>query len=287
MTKQYLLPGLITVTFLLSACSGPETPQEVSEAFWQSMLEGHAGDANTYSTLVDDAAFDSFERDWQGVHVEWGRVVIDGHQASVDTTLRGLKGQSEPRETTTYLVKKDEQWLVDYYRTGDALARGPLFDGVLGELEQFGRDLQARWSQQSSEMAREIERLNQDLEQHAEQANENFSDLVKEYGEKLEQHLDALSRSIEEALRDHPSAPPQDRRRLNQAVLRLDAQRDNLDEPSLQSVARSSRTAVQTQLELSQLSNEFAGYKAEWQQRVAEMEEELVDFLHQMRQPAG
>lgn len=287
MTKQYLLPALVSVTFLLSACSGPETPQEVSEAFWQSMLEGDADDANTFSTLVDNSAFDSFERDWQGVNVDWGRVVIDGHEASVDTTIRGLKGQSEPREISTYLVRKDDQWLVDYYRTGDALDREPLFGEVLGKLERLGEDLQARWSQKSSEMAREIERLNEDLEQQAEQANDRFSSLLQEYAEQLEQQLEALSRSIEEALQAHPSAPPEDRRRLNQAVLRLDAQRENLEEPNLQSVARSSQTAVETQLELTRLGDKFAGYKAEWQQRVAELEAELADFIRRLGQSAS
>ncbi|BES70110.1 hypothetical protein RE428_11280 [Marinobacter nanhaiticus D15-8W] len=287
MTTQYLLFPLIAVTFLLSACSGPNTPQEVSEAFWQSMLEGDAGSANTYSTLVDDAASDSYEQDWRGVGVDWGRVVIDGHQASVETTLRGLKGQSEPREVTTYLVKKDDQWLVDYYRTGDALDRGPLFGDVLNKLGRLGEELQARRSQQSSEMVREIERLNDDLEQKAEQANEHFSSLLQEYAEALEHHLDAFSRSINEALQNHPAAPPEDRRRLNQAVLRLDVQRDNLDTPDLRSVARSSQTAVQTQLELAQLSDEFAGYKAEWKQRVAKMEEGLADLLQRARQPTG
>lgn len=287
MKKQYLLSALVVSSALLSACGRPNTPQDVSEAFWQSMVEGDASDANAYSTLVDDAAFDSFERDWQGVDVEWGRVVIDGKEASVDTTLAGLSGRNEPLKTMTYLVRKDDEWLVDYYRTGDALEQRTLLGDMLGKLEQFGQDLQARWGQQSSQMAEEIERLNEDLEQQAKLANKRFSIFLEEYAEKLEQHMDELSRSIEEALKENPSAAPDERRKLNQAVLRLDEQRERLDEPNLQAVAQSSRAAAETQLELSQLGNEFAAYKAEWQQRVAEMEKELVDFLQQLREPAA
>ncbi|SDW81912.1 hypothetical protein [Marinobacter mobilis] len=286
MKKQFLLPALFA-TSLLSACSGPDTPQEVSEAFWQSMVEGDAADANSYSTLISDAAFDSFERDWQGVDIQWGRVVIDGNEATVETLLAGLEDARPPLETTTYLVKKNDQWLVDYYRTGDALEQQPLFGNVLGKLEQLGQELQARWSRQSNEMALEIERMTQELEQQAQLANERFSILMEEYGQRLEQQLDELSRSIEEALKENPSAAPEDRRTLNQAVIRLDEQKQQLDEPDLQSVAEGTQVAAQTQLDLNRLGNEFAGYKAEWQQRVAEMESGFKAFLDQLHQPAN
>lgn len=284
MNKSPLFSALIATSVLLTGCSGPNTPQEVSEVFWQSVIEGDAGDANRYSTLIDDAAFDSFERDWQGAQIQWGRVVIDGNTATIDTVV---EGPEETSETTTYLVKKDDQWLVDYYRTGDALNQPPLFGHVLGKLEQLGQDLQARWSQQSSEMAVEIERMAEELGQQAQRANERFSILLEEYGQQLEQQLDELSRSIEEALKDNPQAAPDDRRTLNQAVIRLDEQKQQLEAPGLLSVAESTRVAAQTQLDLNQLGNEFAGYKAEWQQRVAEMERGFKDFLDQLQQPAG
>lgn len=285
MKKSPLFSALIATAVLLTGCSGPNTPQEVSEVFWQSVIEGDAGDANDYSTLIDDAAFDSFERDWQNVTVQWGRVVIDGNEATVETILEGLEDHGEPLDTVTYLVKKDDDWLVDYYRTGDALDQPPLFGQVLGRLEQLGQDLQARWSRQSDEMAVEIERMTRELEQQAQQANERFSILVEEYGKQLEQHLDELSRSIEEALKNNPSAAPNDRRTLNQAVIRLDEQKQQLDEPDLQAVAESTQVAAQTQLDLNRLGDEFAGYKAEWQQQVAEMEAELKAFVEQLQQP--
>lgn len=285
MTKHHLFTAVLAGSLLITGCSGPETPEEVSQAFWQSVIDGNASDANGYSTLVNDAAFDSFERDWQGVDIQWGRVVIDGNEASVDTVIEGLEGNSEALEATTYLVKKDDEWLVDYYRTGDALDQQPLFGNMLGKLEQLGQDLQARWARESDQMAVDIERMTQELEQQAQQANERFSILLEQYGEQLEQHLDDLSRSIEEALKENPSAAPNDRRTLNQAVIRLDEQKQQLDEPNLQTVAESTQVAAETQLDLSRLGNEFAGYKAEWQQRVADMEQELKGFLQQLQQP--
>ncbi|UDL06211.1 hypothetical protein [Marinobacter sp. CA1] len=281
MNRNSLIAGLLAAATLMSGCANPETPQEVSRLFWQSVIENDASEADDYSTLVNEAAFDGFERDWRGVTVQWGRVVIDGNEARIETVLEGMARQTTPLETTTYLVRKGDEWLVDYYRTGDALAQGPLFEQVIGKLEQLGQDLQARWSTQSSELADDIERMTRDLEKQATLANERFTLLLEDYAGKLEQQLEALSRSIEEALEQHPSSTPEDRRRLNQAVIRLDDQSQRLQEPDLQSVAMTTQVAAETRLTLAQLGDEFAGYKAEWNQRVSDMESELAALFRQ------
>lgn len=281
MNRNSLIAGLLAAATLIGGCANPETPQEVSRLFWQSVIENDASEADDYSTLVNEAAFDGFEQDWRGVTVQWGRVVIDGNEARIETVLEGMARQTTPLETTTYLVRKGDEWLVDYYRTGDALAQGPLFEQVIGKLEQLGQDLQARWSTQSSELADDIERMTRDLEKQATLANERFTLLLEDYAGKLEQQLEALSRSIEEALEQHPSSTPEDRRRLNQAVIRLDDQSQRLQEPDLQSVAMTTQVAAETRLTLAQLGDEFAGYKAEWNQRVSDMENELAALLRQ------
>jgi hypothetical protein len=42
--------------------------------------------------------------------------------------------------------------------------------------------------------------------------------------------------------------------------------------------------ALATELQLGELGPEFAAYKAEWQQRLAEMERELADYVDQLEQ---
>ena len=86
--KYVLFPFLVFSVLMATGCSRPESPQEVSEAFWQAVLEEDAEAAADYSTLVDEAAFDGFEQQWQNVSIEWGRVVIDDNLARVTTTLR-------------------------------------------------------------------------------------------------------------------------------------------------------------------------------------------------------
>ncbi len=281
--KYVLFPFLVFSVLMATGCSRPESPQEVSEAFWQAVLEEDAEAAADYSTLVDEAAFDGFEQQWQNVSIEWGRVVIDDNLARVTTTLSGLEGQNEATESLTYLVRKGDDWLVDYYRTGDALKQGPVWGSLVGQLEKLGEDLKSRWANQSDEMAVELERLGRELQQQAQSMNEDMSALPEEYGDQLSQHLEELSESLREALKSTPSATPQDRRTLNETVIRLEDQREQLSEVNLKTLAESTATAAEAQLQLSELSEEFAAYKAEWRQRVVDMQAEMAEFLENLK----
>lgn len=281
--KYVLFPFLVFSVLMATGCSRPESPQEVSEAFWQAVLEEDAEAAADYSTLVDEAAFDGFEQQWQNVSIEWGRVVIDDNLARVTTTLSGLEGQNEATESLTYLVRKGDDWLVDYYRTGDALKQGPVWGSLVGQLEKLGEDLKSRWANQSDEMAVELERLGRELQQQAQSMNEDMSALAEEYGDQLSQHLEELSESLREALKSTPSATPQDRRTLNETVIRLEDQREQLSEASLKTLAESTATAAEAQLQLGELSEEFAAYKAEWRQRVVDMQAEMAEFLENLK----
>lgn len=281
--KYVLFPFLVFFVLMATGCSRPESPQEVSEAFWQAVLEEDAEAAADYSTLVDEAAFDGFEQQWQNVSIEWGRVVIDDNLARVTTTLSGLEGQNEATESLTYLVRKGDDWLVDYYRTGDALKQGPVWGSLVGQLEKLGEDLKSRWANQSDEMAVELERLGRELQQQAQSMNEDMSALAEEYGDQLSQHLEELSESLREALKSTPSATPQDRRTLNETVIRLEDQREQLSEVNLKTLAESTATAAEAQLQLGELSEEFAAYKAEWRQRVVDMQAEMAEFLENLK----
>ncbi|MBW3197304.1 hypothetical protein [Marinobacter nauticus] len=281
--KYVLFPFLVFSVLMATGCSRPESPQEVSEAFWQAVLEEDAEAAADYSTLVDEAGFDGFEQQWQNVSIEWGRVVIDDNLARVTTTLSGLEGRNEATESLTYLVRKGDDWLVDYYRTGDALKQGPVWGSLVGQLERLGEDLKSRWANQSDEMAVELERLGRELQQQAQSMNEDMSALAEEYGDQLSQHLEELSESLREALESTPSATPQDRRTLNETVIRLEDQREQLSEANLKTLAESTATAAEAQLQLSELSEEFAAYKAEWRQRVVDMQAEMAEFLENLK----
>ncbi|WP_240616533.1 hypothetical protein [Marinobacter fuscus] len=277
--------GLVAV--LLSACGGPETPQEVSEAFWQAVIEGDAGDVSDYSTLVDGAAFDHFGRDWKDAVVIPGRVVIEDSSARIDIRLQGVDNTAGDIAAATYLVQKDGEWLVDYYRTGDALEQKPIWSGLASQLEQLGQDLQARWARQSDELALELDRMGKELQKQAEATTERWAELAEEYGQELSRELERLSKSLTEALRQNPSASPEDRRKLNESVNRLEASQQGLEDPQLAELLNSTRVAVETQLNFEQLDTRFDRYKADWREQVAEIRQGLARFVEDLKAPAS
>ncbi|TBW58429.1 hypothetical protein EZI54_03320 [Marinobacter halodurans] len=265
-------------TLMLSACGGPETPQDVSTAFWQSVIDGDADAVADLSTLDDVSRFDGFgQQDWKGVTATIGRIVIEGPTARITTRLDGLKDHGDkPLETTTYLVKEDGDWQVDYAHTKEAFTNRPLFDQMMRKLEDFGEQMRSSFSDSSDQAARDIERMSAQLQDRMAAANEDFSRQMDAFAEKLDQALEALSESISNALEDNPQASPQDRQTLQQAVIRLDENREELDDPTVQSVADSSRTLAQVQLSLNRLGDRFAAYQKAWSEQVKQVEQEMT-----------
>lgn len=268
-------------TLLLSACGGPETPQEVSKAFWQSVIDGDAGEVADLSTLDDQSRFDGFGQDWQGVSASSGRVVIDGPTARIVTRLEGLKDHGDkPLETTTYLVEEGGAWQVDYLHTREAFANRPLFDQMMRKLEDLGEQVRSSFSDSSDKAAQDIDRMAEQLSQQMAAANDDFSQKMDAFAEQLDEALEALSESISDALEDNPQASPQDRQTLQEAVIRLDENREDLNDPTVQSVADSSKTLAEVQLSLNRLGDRFATYKKAWGEQVKQVEEDMTRFTH-------
>lgn len=280
---------LVLAGLLLGGCSRPDTPQEVTESFWQAVIAGDAEQAAELSTLVNESAYDAFGRNWQAATVSYGRVVIEGDRASIQVQFQGLpEAPTGSLEATTHLVQMNSQWHVDYYRTADTLAAGTGLQRFMGKLEELGKDLTQRFDEQSDQTARDMESMTEELERLAQTANERLQILVEEYSEVLDQTLEDLSRSLEEALKQHPDAAPEDKRTLNQAVLRLDQQRSELRDPNLQAVAEGSQALARTGLELTDLGPEFQEERQQWQQTLTEWQQrsrELLTELEGARQP--
>ncbi|MDX1633896.1 MAG: hypothetical protein R3280_04620 [Marinobacter sp.] len=289
MIKPAVTLALVVAALLLTGCSRPETPQSVTESFWQAVIAGDAEQAAELSTLVNEGAYDAFERDWQAATVTYGRVVIEGDTASVDIVVQGLpQAPADGLEATTHLVQVNQQWQVDYYRTGDSLSSGTGLQRFMGRLEALSKDLSQRFEQQSDQAAQDMEAMARELERLAQTANERLEILMDEYSQLLEETLEDLSRSMEEALKQHPDASAEDKRTLNQAVLELEQQRDQLRDADLQAVAEGSQVLAQTGQALDGLGQEFSAERQQWQQTLSRWHQRSSELLAQLqgdRQP--
>jgi nucleotide-binding universal stress UspA family protein len=270
---------------LLAGCSNPETPQEVAAAFWQAMAENDAGDVMEYSTLADSATFDGYKRSWTDAVPSFGRVVIEGREATIVTRLPAEAGtEGERLELITYLVRIQDQWLVDYDRTGEATLNPSPFSNIMGELNRLGEKLSASFSSSSGELEQQMEQLARDLEAYSEEMGRQAESAMDEFGEKLQEAMREFERSVEEALKKDEPTPPEDRVILEQAARDLDRQADELSDPTMEALANASRTVAATGERFTRLSEDTLNrYREEWEQKLAEMRAEAAAFIEQLR----
>ena len=278
------LVAIATLT-LLAGCGNPETPQEVAAAFWQAMAENDAGDVMEYSTLAESAAFDGYKRSWTDAVPSFGRVVIEDREATIVTRLPAEAGtEGERLELVTYLVRFQDQWLVDYDRTGEAILNPSPFSSIMGELSRLGDELSARFSSSSDDFEQQMEQLARDLEAYSEEIGREAEGAMEAFGKKLQEAMRELERSVEDALKGSEPTPEEDRVILEQAARDLDRQADELNEPTMESIASASRTVAETGERFTRLSEETLNrYREEWQQRLAEMRADADEFIEQLR----
>lgn len=283
-----LFARVLAVAFslaLFAGCSNPETPQEVTAAFWQAMAENDAGDVVEYSTLADASAFDGYQRSWTDAVPSYGRVVIDDDEASIVTRVPAESGAAgEQLEIATYLVRVDGQWLVDYGRTGDAIVNPSPFSGILGELNRIGEKLSASFSSSSGQLERDMEQLARDLQIYSQEMSQQAGEAMAEFSEQLQEAMRDLEQSLEEALEDDRQTPEQDRVILEQAARDLDRGANDLNDPTLESLANASRTVAETGERFGRLSEDTLNrYREQWQRDIAEMRNEAESFMAQLR----
>lgn len=281
---RLIVSGMLMLTLMLAGCSKPETPQEVAEAFWQAVAENNAEEVAEYSTLIDSAAFERFAKGLQGTGPSsWGRLVIDDNEASIVTRLSGEGDTADEREVLTYLVRQDGQWTVDYQRTSDAVTTQSRLKNLIGQIGDWKERITAQFNDSSSELADQMEQLEKDLETYSAQARNQASQAMEKYGEVLRDYMEQLADSIEQALKEREQAPPHDRETLQRTMADLNDRSEELEEPTLDALARSSRTLAEAQAELSTVSSEaFADYQRQWRKVMDDIQESTERFLGEL-----
>lgn len=274
---------------VLAGCSKPESPREVTEAFWQSVTENEADEVVELSTLVDPEQFDGFGMEWQAISVEWGRIVIDDSRATVETRFINVgAGGDGGRKVLTYLERSDDEWKVDYERTHRAVTSRSVFDGVIGTLSSLGDRLNASISQSSDRASERLDEMAAELEALSVEAQKRSRDALEKYGGKLQEHIEELTESIEEALKGEPSASPRDRQLLEATRQDLSTQSDRLDEPDFRAVAESSRAVTQTRFRLAELDQaRFEDYRNDWREWIEDIEEDLSELMDEVAAGRG
>ena len=282
--KSLALPFL-AITLALTGCGGPETPQEVTREFWSAVLDGDAETAAELSTLVDESGFDGYSMDWDGAEVSWGRVTVEGQEAQIGTLISALPDmKGDELETTTFLVRINDQWQVDYHRTGDEISTDVRIGSLMGSVRDFGDSLRSRLADESDRANQELDRLIDEFSTFSEETQEEMSALFEQYGDSLKKRMEELSRSLDEALEQAPSASEEERETIEQAQEGLERQRDALDSGDPETIAEVSKELARIQEQLSELSDQsFERLKEELQRWSQALNRELEQLNRETR----
>lgn len=282
--------ALICSALLLAACVQEDTPQEATQAFWQAVVANDAAGVVRHSTLADAAQYDTFGRDWQGRTPSFGKIVVEGDQATVATVLAG-PGEATSPQFVTHLVRVDGAWKVDYARTGKALAGGPLGE-LFGRLETLGGSIAGQLKAASDDFAVSMERMGEQIEQAANAIGEQASGDIATYGEDLRLRIDELAQSIQQALRDEARQLSDDEQRtLEDAAARLRAGSEQLSAATLQSIADAARVLAAARRQLDAIDNEalrpYQEQWREWGERIEAETGKMLDDTLPETQPDG
>lgn len=215
-TGTFIMTGkiqtLIVATligFLLSSCQSPETPQQITQHFWQAVIEDSPDKVIKYSTLVDVKDYDRFSTNWSGFQPSLGKITIENNNASVVSQFTPATGADlKERKLTTYLVMQNEAWKVDYQKTRDAMKTDKA-GGLFEKLNQIGKGLQKQLENSADEFNDEMEQLGEKLQELSDQVESDAAKGVEKFADELEKSIKELEESIDRSLKDDLEREPE------------------------------------------------------------------------------
>jgi len=276
--------GLMCPILLLSACVAQKTPQEVAQAFWESVIRNDIKKALKYSTLTDAQQYDGFSRNWSNFRLSLGRVVIDGDEANIVSKFsRPDNAGTQSRKFVTFLVRHNDEWIVDYFRTGKAL-RGSALANLFEQLDQLGNEISEQLRASSKDFSEEMECMNEQFAELSGTITQQASESLRSYGKQLRRNIRELADSVQRALEEQERRlSDRDRSVLTEVVTDLNEGGENLSRPSIKSITDAGNSVGTAQRQLASADDEVVGqYKKQWRELGETFEAEMRRVLEEL-----
>ena len=282
--------SLLTIVLLLSGCFSADTPQEVTESFWQAVIQNDKNNIIKYSTLTDIEQYDAFSHDWSQSQASLGKVTIEGNRASIVTSI---SGPGDPdvnnKKFITYLFQHNEQWKVDYARTRDDM-QSDMLTNIFGQLSQLGENISENISQQFNISAEnfdaEMEKITRELEQLSSEINQQATINLKRYAESLRYKLDELAKSVERVLQEQKDKlTKKDKDVLTKVANDLNQNSENVSQqPGLQSITEGSQAFARAQYQLEKTEGAVVEkYKTTWHEWAKNFETDMQKLINDLQ----
>lgn len=160
--------------FLLTGCSSPESPAEISLQFWQQLSNHKIDSARKFCRVNSQELPENAENRLKNRSLSSGKIILDGNLASVEI-IATKSDNSPPSNFKTFLVKDNERWAIDCEKTAQYFSGDFLFHGIIKDLNQLGDDLNEKLEEKIPLIEKSIESFGDELKKQ-----------IDKFGQELE-----------------------------------------------------------------------------------------------------
>ncbi|MEQ8426339.1 MAG: hypothetical protein RLT87_07545 [Gammaproteobacteria bacterium] len=196
MSLRYQLLVLVSAVALLTACQHKASPETIATTFWKAAVNNNSlimkrlTSVNTYTQQNDFALLH------KTTNFKLGKIVIDANRAKIETTLY-FDEPDKPVALTTYLLKEEDKWLIDYQRS-------VAFLNMNREMTEIMDDIEALARQFADQVEGSVEQFRQkalpEIRSKIDKAEQQLKKKLPELKQQVDQFLDELERSIEKSM---------------------------------------------------------------------------------------
>ena len=186
---------LICTAFFIPGCAANLSPMEVSDKFWTAVKnrDGQAAAGYVTSGSLETLKKQDMDQDILPINnVSFGKTVIDGEQAWVDTDVEIAGNDPFNLPLKTVLLMENRQWKIDYDKTVASVSKTNSVARVLGELNNIGDQFNKKLDQSLDEIERTLPQVQKEIEKIEENMREKLPELRQRLEEFMQQLEDAL-----------------------------------------------------------------------------------------------
>ncbi len=190
---ERLLAAAIFCSLLCCGSSQTLTPDEVATQFWRAIESGNAKAARKYVS-AEARSSESLGKDILELEeISFGKVIIDGESAIVETTVVVLSDRPLTLPLNTVLVKEGAEWKVDYNATVSSISLNSALARVLQSVREYGERFASQLNRSIDEMRAQLPEIEREVRRIEESLKANIPELRKRIEEFAKSLNDALN----------------------------------------------------------------------------------------------
>ncbi len=186
---------------VLTGCQPQPSPESIATTFWKAAVNNNSLIMKRLCSAATYDDSDDFSRLHTVTAFQLGKIVIDGDSAEIETRLF-FDNPEQPIDITTYLVREDNEWKIDYQRSVSFLSMNREMTELIDDIETLAQELAEQVEGSVEEFT---EKALPEIRSRINDAEQELGQQLQEIKKKVDEFLDELERSLEES---RPAEPP-------------------------------------------------------------------------------